>query len=164
MSKTAQLEAIIVGYREELAVQRLMMAKREAEWLEEAAGHAAQIVQLGREVERLDDENERQEERNLDLEAQVETLTRPMCATPDRMATTAAPEPRISRLGQQAILAVALMIDNRSQHMVPKAGSDIGGYISNQEKVHALRAEVGYADKGVHDTAAYLYETLTTAF
>lgn len=164
MSKTAQLEAVIAGYREELAVQRLMSEKREAEWVEEAAAHAAQIVQLGREIERLDDENERQEERNLDLEAQVETLTRPMCATPDRMATTAAPEPRVSRLGQQAILAVALMMDNRAQHSAVRVGTDIGDYAHTMERVHALQSEVGYADSATHETARCLYEQLTTAF
>lgn len=175
--KIQQLEAVIAGYREELAVQRLQYEKRDAEWAEEKAIYVAQNLELGREIERLDNEAERQEEKILDLEGQ---MIQPMMATGTthnhNYAEIATPEaldfehilgtlrePELSLPSQIAICTVAQMLEHRAEHMAIRVGGDAGEYADIVRTVHILRQDIP-SDDELEREAEELFEALTTAF
>lgn len=161
MSSKAQLEAIVAGYREELAVQRLQYQLREDEWLEETATYISQAIGLSSEIDRLNDEADRQEDRLIDLERQLEAR---QGQGRDMMTVSKAPEPKITFQSQMAILAVALMLENRAASMAIRVGADASEYSRLCEEAHWLRAEVDTVDPNVEAGAEAMYEGLTTAF
>lgn len=168
MSSKAQLEAVIAGYREELAVERLRYEKREDEWTEEVKLYTRQREELKQEIDRLDAEADRQEvtiieseQETTRLQQEVERLRQPKTST----EAMRVPEPRMTELAQAAILTVAHMLENRAQAMSVSVGLDLDMYADLCASIHFLRSEVGWdVDPAVDQDAQALYEELTEPF
>lgn len=137
----------------------------------------ALVIDKEREVRRLDGQNDRLSEKIVELEDRIESVAcrdwladtnasviRLGARDKDQMAVSKEPEPLLSFRAQTAILAVALMIENRAETMAIRVGADAGVYADLCDEAHWLRSEAGTYPSGIVDGATALYEKLTTAF